>query len=183
MRRAIVLPVIVATLALGACNKQGDSAGGAKSPEQVRQEAEAAGVPMHPQPGKYRTTMKILDVSFPGMNPAMASRMKGMFGASGHSTEFCLTPDKAQMGYEEMTKHAAEGNCTYDSFKADAGKLDAQMTCQTGKGMTTRSTLSGTFSPTRSDLKMTTGTSGAGLPGGGMHLQAEVLNERIGDCS
>ena len=109
--------------------------------------------------------------------------MKGMFGASGHSTEFCLTPDQANMGYEEMTKHAAEGNCKYDSFKADGGTIDAQMSCQTARGMTTRSVLHGTFSPTGSDLKMTTDTSGAGLPGGGMHMQAEVINQRIGDCA
>ena len=182
MRRPIMLSLVVATLALGACSKQGDSAGGGKSPEQVGKEAEAAGVPMRPQPGKYRATVKILDVSFPGMNPQMASRMKGMFGASGHSTEFCLTPEQANKGYEEMTKRAAEGNCTYDSFKADAGQLDASMTCQTAKGMTTKATMSGAFTPTGSSLKMTSETSGASLPGGGMHLQAEVVNERIGDC-
>lgn len=185
MRNLILVPIALSTLLLGACNKQpqASASGEGKTPAQVQQEAQAAGVPLRPQPGKYTTTIKITDVSFPGMSAQMAERMKGMFGASGHSTEFCLTPDQANMGYEEMTKHAAEGNCKYDSFKADGGTIDAQMSCQTARGMTTRSVLHGTFSPTGSDLKMTTDTSGAGLPGGGMHMQAEVINQRIGDCA
>ncbi|WP_088311582.1 DUF3617 domain-containing protein [Novosphingobium sp. B 225] len=186
MPRLAPFSLAVPLLLLAACNQQPSGAdagaGGGKSVGEVQQEAAAAGIALRPQPGQYRTTIKIGDVSFPGMDQAMAGRMKGMFGAAGHSTEFCLTPDKANMGYEEMTRHAAEGNCKYDSFKADGGAIDAQMTCQTAKGMTTKSVLHGTFTPTGSDLKMTTDTSGASLPGGGMHMQAQVISERIGDC-
>ena len=184
MRNSATATLALSLLALGACNQQpaGKVDAQGKSPAEVQQQADAAGIPMHPEPGQYRTTIKITDVSFPGMSAQMAGRMKDMFGASGQNVEFCLTPEKAKAGYEEFTRHAAEGNCKYDSFKAEAGTLDAKLTCQTAKGMTTNSVLHGTFTPTGSDLKMTTDTTGAGLPGGGMHMQAEVVNQRIGDC-
>lgn len=184
MRNIATATLVLSLLALGGCNQQpsGTVSAEGKSPAEVQQQAGAAGIPQHPEPGQYRTTIKITDVSFPGMSAQMAGQMKRMFGASGQSAEFCLTPEKARAGFQEFTNHAAEGNCAYDSFRADGGTLDAQMTCQTAKGMTTKAALHGTFSPTGSELKMTTDTSGAGLPGGGMHMQADVVNQRIGDC-
>lgn len=167
----------VAILALGACNKEPS---GPKSGEQVA--AEAAKIDT-PQPGKYRTAMKITNVSIPGLPAGQAERMKGMFGAAGHTVEFCLTPEEAGKGFENFSKRAAEGNCTYESFNAGGGTLDARMTCQTGKGMTSKSELHGSYSPTGSKLTMKTDSQMPGMPGGAMHIEAEVVNERIGDCS
>lgn len=182
MRSPAILVLALSICALGACNKQPQAAGAGKGAGDAPQAGAAANLQM-PQPGRYRTTTRIVDVAFPGMDAAMAGRMKGMFGAQGQSAEFCLTAQQAGKGYQEMTRRAAQGNCAYDSFKAEGGTLDAAMTCQTGRGMTTRSVLHGAFTSTGSHLQMTSDTSGAGMPGGGMHLQAEVVSERIGDCA
>lgn len=179
MRLFDVLTVGVATLALAACGKSADAP---KSPEQVAKEAAAAGI-ARPQPGQYRVTTRVTNVSVPGMPADTAKQMQGMFSATGHSAEFCLTPQQAGMGYEEMTRRAAEGNCTYDRFTAADGKLDAAMTCQTGKGMTTKSEMSGTFSPTGSQMTMKSDATMPDMPGGGMHMEAEVVTQRIGDCA
>lgn len=166
----------LATLALGACNKEPS---GPKSDKEVAAEAAKIDAPL---PGKYRTVMKITNVTIPGLPPAQAEKMKGMFGASGHSVEFCLTPEEAGKGFENFSKRAAEGNCTYESFNAGGGTIDAKMTCQTGKGMTTKSEMHGNYSSTGSSLTMKTDSQMPGMPGGAMHMEAQVVNERIGDC-
>lgn len=176
MRAAAVL-LLSTALALAACGKSSDTA---KTPQQVKTEAARLD---RPEPGQYRTTIKIVDVSIPGMDPARAARMKTMFGDTGKTVEFCLTKADADKGYEEMNKRAAQGDCSYDQFSASGGKLDAKLTCKTGRGMTMTHQMHGTFSPTGSDMKMTSDASMPGLPGQGMHIEAEVKNERIGDCS
>ena len=81
----------------------------------------------------------------------------------------------------------AQGKCSFDQFNATSGTLDAKMTCQTGKGMTGTYQMHGTFSATGSQMamKVNQSTAGqiAGMPGAGMVMEAEVINQRIGDCS
>ncbi len=151
-----------------------------RTAEQIKQAAAAVS---RPEPGMYRTTITIADVRFPGLPAGQAERMKSILGASGKTVEFCLTPEDAGKGFEDFNKRAAEGKCSYDSFNAASGTLDAKMTCQTGRGMTTRSELHGTFSGTGSQLTMKTDSAMPGMPGGGLHMEARVTNERIGDCT
>lgn len=169
---------LAATALLGACQQAKDEA---KTPDEVKAEAVAAGI-AQPQPGQYRVVTRITDISIPGMPPEMAAQAKGMFSATGQTVEYCMTPEQAAKGYEEMTRRSAEGNCTYDKFSAADGKLDAAMTCQTGKGMVTKSAVSGTFTPTGSQLTMKSDATSPDMPGGGMHMEGAISTERIGDC-
>lgn len=169
---------LAATALLGACQQARDEA---QTPDEVKAEAAAAGI-AQPQPGQYRMVTKITDLTIPGMPPEMAAQAKGMFSATGQTVEYCLTPQDAAKGYEDMTRRSAEGNCTYQRFSASDGKLDAAMTCQTGKGMVTRSEMSGTFTPTRSELTMKSTATSPDMPGGGMQMAGSILTERIGDC-
>ncbi len=175
MRFTTALPLFAA-IALAGCNKEPE---GPKTAEQVKTEASAL---IKPLPGQYRTTMKIINFAIPGMPADKAAQMKGMFSASGKSTEFCLSPADADKGFEEFSKRMAQGKCSFDQFTTTAGTLDAKMTCQTGKGMTGTYQMHGSFSSTGSKMAMKVNQSAAGLPGGGMMMEAEVNNERIGDC-
>lgn len=177
MRHSIVIG-LAATALLGACQQAKDEG---KSPVEVKAEAAAAGI-AQPQPGQYRLVTKITDLTIPGMPPEMAAQAKGMFSATGQTVEYCLTPEDAAKGFEEMTRRSAEGNCTYERFSARDGKLDAAMTCQTGKGMVTKSEVSGTFTPTGSQLTMKSSVTAPDMPGGGMQMAGTMLTERIGDC-
>ena len=181
MRAAILIPAAFGVLALAACDKAGTDQAGPAGAQASTAAAPAPAADL-PQPGRYRTTIRIVDVAIPGMAPEMAARMKGMFGASGQSREFCLAADQAAKGYRDVTRSAAQGTCSYDSFSARGGVIDAALTCQTGKGMTARTLFHGTYAPGRSTLTMTTDSEAARLPGGRMRIVAEVTNQRTGDC-
>lgn len=144
--------------------------------------AEASTNAVQPQPGRYKVTMKVTNVSFPGMTGPMAQQAKTMFGGTGHVSEFCLTPDEAKKGREEFLKRTAEGNCKYERFKATGDTVEAVMVCQTGEGMSARSEIKGSFTATRSDLTLKTQSQVPGAPGGGMSMDARITSERIGDC-
>jgi Protein of unknown function (DUF3617) len=180
MPRSLIPVALILGLSLGACSKQADEA---QTPAQASAAAQSAALAMRPQPGKYRVITKVTKVSMPGMPPAAAAQAGKMFSATGQSTEFCLTPEQANLGYEEMTKRSAQGKCTYERFSAEGGRLDAAMTCQTGRGMTTKSQVSGTFSPTGSNITMTNDATVPGLPGGRMQMEISAVTERLGDCS
>ena len=175
------LPIIIAVLglALAGCSKQADEA---ETQASAAAAAKAAAQALRPEPGKYRVTTKFTKVSIPGLPPAAAANAGKMF-SDGQTAEFCLTPAQANLGFEEMTKRAAQGKCTYDRFTAAGGKLDAAMTCQTGRGMTTKSQVSGTFSPTGSTMTMVSEATMPGMPGGRMEMEGTVITERLGDCS
>jgi hypothetical protein len=175
MRR---IALVVATIALlAACGQEPAK----QTPDQAA--ASAAATAEQPEPGQYRVTMTVKAISFPGMTGAMAEKSKAMFGGTGQVSDFCLTPEEAKKGREEFYKRTAEGNCKYERFSAAGGKIDAVMVCQTGQGMTARSEFTGSFSTTRSDLTFKTQSDVPGAPGGGMTMEAQIVSERIGDCT
>ena len=171
----IAMPLLVA-LALAGCNRE------TKEPKTAEQVKEQASAIVKPQPGQYRSTMKVTNFAIPGMPADKAAQMKGMFSASGTSTEFCLSAEEADKGFEEFTKRMAQGKCSFDQFTTTSGTLDAKMTCQTGQGMTGKYEMNGSFSSTGSKMALKVNQSAPALPGGGMMMEAEVTNERIGDC-
>lgn len=175
--RAIAMFAMSAAALLAGCQQAKDEA---KAPEVAQAEA-AAELP-RPQPGLYRMVTKITDIAIPGMPPEMAAQAKGMFSATGQTEEYCLTPEDAAKGFEEMTRRSAEGNCKYERFSADGGKLDAKMSCQTGAGMVTNSELSGTFTATGSELSMKSDATSPDMPGGAMRMAGTISTQRIGDC-
>lgn len=175
MRRIAL--AIATILPLAACGQEPAQ----QSPDQPV--AEAVAKAPQPEPGQYRVTMTVSNIAFPGMDGAMNNKAKSMFGGTGQTSEFCLTPAEAQKGQEEFYKRTAEGDCKYEKFSATGGSIDAVMVCQTGKGMTARTEMKGTFSAVRSDLTLKTQSQVPGAPGGGMSMDARIVSERIGDCT
>lgn len=175
MRRIALAVAII--LPLAACGQEPAQ----QSPDQAA--AEAVAKAPQPEPGQYRVTMKVSNITFPGMDGAMAEKAKTMFGGTGHTSEFCLTPADAQKGQKEFYKRTAEGDCKYEKFSATDGSIDAVMLCQTGKGMTARTEMKGIFSSVRSDITLKTQSQVPGAPGGGMTMDAQIISERIGDCT
>ncbi len=179
MSRQLTAIIAISALALGGCNKAAESA---QSPEQAASAAVKAAETMLPQPGKYRVTTRITNMAIPGMPADMAAGANKMFSTTGNATEFCLTEADAKMGQEEMIKRAAKGKCTYERFSAAGGRLDAAMTCDTGRGMQTKAAVSGTISPTGSSLAMKSQSTIPDLPGGTMQMDMTVDTQRIGEC-
>jgi hypothetical protein len=143
----------------------------------------AAVDPTAPQPGRYRASMTVKAVSFPGMSAGTAQQARNLFGGTGQASDFCLTPEDAAKGREAFFMRAVEGDCRYDRFTAEAGKLAATLVCQTGKGMTARSELTGTFTAISSQVAIRTTSEVPGGPEGSMVLETEVATERLGECN
>lgn len=177
MRLASVAP-LAALAVLTACGSNEDSSDAPKTLDEVK--AETAKL-VKPDPGRYRSTVKLTKFEVPGMPAAQAEKMKAMFASSGQSSEFCMTKAQTDKGFEEMAKAMAQGNCTYDRYTADGGTLDAKMTCQTGQGMTSVVEMAGTVAPTQMQMTMKMNNTMPGLPVS-MTIEADVQSQRIGDC-
>ncbi len=177
MRPIISLP-LAAAFALTAC---GDSAG--DQPKTMEEVADAAASIERPEPGKYRSTSKLLELDMPGLPPAQAAQMKEMMsGATSQSHEFCLTEAEIEKGYEELVQKSTDGNCTFEKFDTTSNTLDARMTCNMEEGVVSNVALTGEMNATRSRMLMDMNSSAPQMPGGKMNMKMEVINERIGDC-
>ncbi len=180
MRMKLVLPVaapLAAALLLAGCGKSADQP---KTPEQAVAEASKM---EKPEPGKYRSSVKVTEFDIPGLSAEQKAQMKGMIGGKeGQAHEFCLKPEDVAKGYEEMVKKSSEGNCKFDKFNAASNTLDAKMVCEMGNGMKSEIAMQGTTSSTGSKMVMDINHSAPNIPGGKMHTKMEVTNERIGDC-
>lgn len=165
----------VAALALSACGP-----GGKEPPDEG---PEATGAPpgaFQFQPGKYRTSVSVEKIEIPGMPIAMSDQMKAMMGKAA-AEDSCITPERGARGLEVLKQQIARGKCRFERFQADAGKLDSAFTCQTGDGMTMEATSRGTYSSTRSEMRIDGRLIGPGEKT--MRVIQTVNSERIGDCS
>ena len=177
MRLIIALP-LAAAIALAGCGKQADD-----TPKTVEQAAEQAKQMAKPEPGKYRSSIKMLEFNIPGLPADQANQMKQLMGgAASQSHEFCLTAQDVEKGYEEMVKKSSEGNCTFEKFDTTTNTIDARMTCDMGQAGKAQMAMKGNVTPTKSVMVMEIENSVSQVPGGKIHTKMEVTNERIGDC-
>ncbi|WP_095012747.1 DUF3617 domain-containing protein [Tsuneonella mangrovi] len=178
---AAALP-LVAAFALSACNSEPKQP---KTPEQVMAEA---GKLAKPQPGKYETSVELIDFSVPGLPPQRADMMKQrMRNVVGQGETYCLTKEEADKGFEEMVRKLGEGEgglkCTFDKFDVNGDALDAAMTCTGQQGMTSAMKMDGTVSTTSTSMHMDMTQKAAAIPGGEMHMELKMDSKRIGACS
>ena len=154
----------------GATDADGD---GEITAGEVAAKAEEEGV--KPQPGLYKATITMTDLDIPGLPP----EMKGHGAGATTTSEDCLTAEEVDKGFEELVKQGQNGECTYESFNLNGGKMDAVMVCQTAEG-SARMAMSGTATSTSSEFTATTKMNFEGVGEGSMNFT--VKHERIGDC-
>ena len=171
---------MVAPLALAACG--GDTTaqeeGGDISMAEAAEIAQSNAI--KPQPGQYKVTMEILEVSIPGAPAGAADMMKDMMAGQSHS--YCMTQEDVDKGFEEMARQSQEGgDCTFRRFDVSGGDFDAEMVCNVeGQGAMTMK-MEGEGTPTRSVMNMTMNGDMGGM--GKMTMRMKATHERIGDCS
>lgn len=141
--------------------------------KEVAAKTDAEGV--KPQPGLYKATITMTGVDIPGMPP----EMKGHGGGMTTTVEECLTEADVDKGFEEMVKQGQQGDCSFEKFDLNGGKMDAVLVCKTPQG-DSRMTMSGTTTPTSSEFTASTKIDIEGMGEGTMNFSAK--NERIGDC-
>lgn len=173
-RITLIAAAASVALLVGCSGGNADADGdGAVSMKEAAKQAENEAV--KPQPGLYRLTATMTDISFPGMPP----EMKGHGGGMTNTSESCLTQADVDKGYEEMLKQGQNGECSFEKFDLKGGALDAVMVCKTPEGES-RMEMTGTTTPTSSEFTATTKINLDGMGEGTMKFTAK--NERIGDC-
>ena len=179
MRRSLVLPIIAA-IALAGCGKKDEAAGGdgKVSPEQAS--AAASGL-VTPQPGLYKITGEIVDLSFPGMPKSVVDEMKTSMKANFESTD-CMTEADVKDAVKQMAKGPQNGKCTYSKYDVSGNTIDAAMSCEGENGTGGTFTMKGTVAATAIDMTMEGDQKAPGMPGGGMHMKMHLKSQRIGEC-
>lgn len=175
-------PMIAAmtlSMALAACSSGEEEAGSGEtiSNEEVVERAREA---VRPEPGLYRSTVELLEVDLPGAPEGVADMMRDAMGSNA-PTEYCLTQEEVDEGFEEMARNSQNGDCSFERFDADGGEIDAVMNCNTGDGNTARMTMQGTGGPTSSEMTMTMESEVPGM--GTANMRMKATHERIGDCA
>jgi len=175
---------LASAIALSACGGAGgavdaDADGdGEVSTEELANAAEQVSADMKPEPGQYRASVAFVSADIPGAPPEMLEMMSGMMS---QSSEFCMTQEMADDGFGEAMREGREDDsCTINRMTIDDGQLDMAMTCSEPETGDMNISMSGTVSPTESDVTMITeGTFG---PMGEGRMEMNVKQERIGDC-
>ncbi len=175
MKRIIMAAAFVG-LGLAGCSDSGNAdadGSGTVTPKEAAAQAKAQG--MMPEPGQYKATIVMTGIEIPGMPAEMAGHGSGMTT----TTDYCLTEEEVANGFEDMMKRGQNGECSYESFNLDDGKMDAVMVCKTAEG-TARMTMNGNATPTTSDFTATMAMSFEGM--GDATMTFDAKHERVGDC-
>ena len=174
MKRLIIAVAGVALLAgCSGSEDAGASAGEAASVKTApKQAAVQAG---KPRPGFYKATITLTEIAIPGMPPEMEGHGAGMVT----TTDYCVTEADVAKGYQDMLKQGQNGECSFESFKADGAAIEGVMLCQTPEGAK-RTTMSGTTSPTTAEFTASTKVNFDGVGEATMNFAGK--HERIGDC-
>ncbi|MFN4020006.1 MAG: DUF3617 domain-containing protein [Erythrobacter sp.] len=173
--KSIIIASVGAVLLAG-CSGGGNAdadGNGEVSIKEAANKAEAEG--LKPEAGQYKAVITMSGMDIPGMPP----EMKGHGAGLTTTTEYCLTQEDVDKGFEEMMKRGQNGECSYERFSLKDGKMDAVMVCKTAEG-DARMTMNGTVTPTSSDFTASMAMQVPEMGEGKMTFTAR--HERVGDC-
>lgn len=158
----------------GACRQQGPS------DRQVLAEADKLAKPL---PGLYRSTTSLTAFDLTGTDPRTEDMMRDRFAqVMPQRRQFCLTPEAAARGFEDVIRQSQQGDCDIRRFVADKSRLSAQMFCRVGHKLTSTVTVEGTGAPDRSHVDLKIVQEGPSVPGGSETIGLSIDNVRVGDC-
>jgi len=122
------------------------------------------------QPGQWRSTETVIEMTNPLMSPELVARRK----AKPVSVEYCVRSDELRA---ILVGKDAGGVCAGELSFA-GGKVSGTRTCGNGVSKAKR-TFEGTWSATKVD---TVREAWLETPKGPAHTKVRVVSERIGEC-
>ncbi len=125
------------------------------------------------QPGKWQTTVTILDLQMPNGPPGV---MAGIRGRPPQVATACVTPQQAANGPRAVLE-ASKGKCRYTSFNASGGRFNGVMSCTFATGAMTV-TSNGSYTATSLDINGTQVMTGKMR----MTTKTRTVSRRIGPC-
>jgi hypothetical protein len=182
MRNRLGVLLFVAALPIAGCDSGPEvSAENASAAEVAKEMADAGGAGSFVSPGRWESTVKILEMTMPGLPPEAAAQMKGMQGRPQTHVS-CLTAEQAKAPKEDFFAGAGK-NCRYDRFNMGRGKIDAVMKCS-DQGSTQVMEMAGTYSTNAYNMTMTASGSQAGAGASdGVTMRMSVDAKRVGVCT
>lgn len=183
-KRGVIVSSALAAIGLTLTACGSDPAGDATSADSV---ADAIAAAVKPKAGEYRTTGELVRLDIPGMSDAEVQQTRGfMQTVFTQSNTFCLTPEEAEKGFEEVVRKMRSDKltkeCSYDNFDVSGNTVNAMMKCDDGKGNSGTITLEGTVSEDSQQTVMTMEQSSPDLPQGKMTMEVKSTSTRIGEC-
>ncbi|MAO95419.1 MAG: hypothetical protein CL807_08715 [Citromicrobium sp.] len=104
----------------------------------------------------------------------------GGAGSQYGEDEKCLTEDDVKDGHRAMLLSFQGDACKFEKYDLEGSTLDAVLVCKADAYQPeTRGSITGTVTPTGSNLRMTYSGLGSGEGAVGMRVESE----RIGDCA
>ena len=176
---------LVATFALTACDKGPQVDLTNATPAEVAKAMKDSGATRTMvRPGKWSSTVAVLEMNSPGMPPEMQAQMKAQLGQP-RTVEACLTAD--QVDNPERMIGAVPASCRYDRYTMGNGQMNGKMRCETN-GMVQEMSVAGTYSDDAYSLTIdnkTTVPQGAvaGQPASNMSMKMKVDSKRLGECA
>ena len=171
-------------LAFSACGEQAattvdaDADGdGNITDAEARAAVEAAGVDISPMPGKYATALTLIEANIPRASSRELERIEA---ALTRGSQFCLTPEEAELGFEDMLQEGQGEECNVRAFSIKGNQVNMKLNCAMMGLGEMDVTLDGEVSPTRSDV--TTKMSVASPRFGSGDLTLRYKQIRTGDC-
>lgn len=132
------------------------------------------------RPGEWKSRSTIEEFEIPGMPKAQLEQMKQLVARNQQDFTTCLTAEDVEQPKGKF--FTGNEQCRYDHFRMGDGRIDAEMRCPSGQGMTQVLKMTGTYSPERYDMQMSmTGEGGEG-PAATMRMKMKVQSERVGEC-
>lgn len=175
MRLALLAPVLV----LAACDSGPEMSVENATPEEVAAKMKESGVATDlRKPGRWKYTTTIVDVQSPSMPAEMLEQMRTMMG-NGQTMERCVTQDEIDKVDAFVGQN--DSNCTFEKYEVGGGTVSGKARCEQG-GMKQVMTMDGSYTPSSSDMTITSEMSGGPGPAGDVKMKMNIKSERVGDC-
>ncbi|MGD9967688.1 MAG: DUF3617 domain-containing protein [Hyphomonadaceae bacterium] len=125
------------------------------------------------QPGQYRTTVTMLEMSIPGVDSTSINM-------EPTTTEDCVTStDVSEFTSGSMVDPDSGETCTQSNMNTGGGRIQGEANCTGPNGARTMQ-ISGTYSSNRVDMEI---SSTQNMPGAGATtMRMRMASERIGEC-
>lgn len=176
MRISVILP-LAAIVALAACNKGPTVTANNASGDEVAQKVVAAGGVDMISPGRWEGTMRITEMTMPGLPPEAQAKLAAARGDTKIIS--CVTPDEVKADKASLFGGMSK-DCKYDHFAMGGGKVDGVATCNTD-GHQSKTTIAGTFSSDSYQMAVRSETTGKTATEN-MTMAMSVDAKRVGEC-
>ena len=181
MRIATFACLASATLALAACDRGAEVDLKNATPAEVAKAMKDSGASRAMvSPGKWSSTVSIIDMDTSQLPPEMADKIKAEIGRP-RTVEACLTAE--EVDHPERMLGQVPASCRYDHYRMSGGKIDGKMRCSEPGGAQ-EMTVQGSYGKDQYSLVIGNKSSpAAGAPIlAGANSKMKVESHRLGDC-